>query len=95
MNYVKSNNPSLKYQRVTPSGRRYKGIRKFEFVAKTQFLYWKQFKVLPGVCFHIKFGPDQSVCTFVGYSSDKPIHVIKRQQLQNQRLHNMLPCKPQ
>ena len=62
MNYVKSNNPSLKYQRVAPSGRRYKGIRKFEFVAKTQFLYWKQFKVLPGVCYHIKFGPDQSTC---------------------------------
>ena len=32
MNNVKSNNPSLKYQRVTPSGRRDKGIRKFEFM---------------------------------------------------------------
>ena len=33
-NYVKSNNPILKY----PSGRRDKEIKKFEFVAKTQFL---------------------------------------------------------
>ena len=38
MNYVKSNNKSLKYQRVTTSGRGDKEIRKFEFVAKTQFL---------------------------------------------------------
>ena len=29
MNYVRSNNPSLKYLRVTPSGRRDIGIRKF------------------------------------------------------------------
>jgi len=38
MNYVKSNNKSLKYKRVTPSGRRNKWIKKFEFVAKTQIL---------------------------------------------------------
>ena len=45
MNYVKSNNLSLKYQRVTPSGRRDKGIRKFEFVAKTQILCSKVYFV--------------------------------------------------
>ena len=38
MNYVRSNNLSLKYQRCWPSGCKDIGIRKFEFVAKTQFL---------------------------------------------------------
>ena len=45
MNYVKSNNLSSKYQRVTPCGRRDKGIRKFEFVAKTQFLCSKVYLI--------------------------------------------------
>ena len=40
MNSVRSNNVSLKYQRPTPSGCKDIGIRKFEFVAKTQFLLW-------------------------------------------------------
>ena len=39
MNSDRSNNLSLKYQRFTPSDREGIGIRKFEFVAKTQFLY--------------------------------------------------------
>ena len=39
MNYVRLSNASLKYQRFTPSGCRNIGIRQFEFVAKTQFLY--------------------------------------------------------
>ena len=34
-----SNNLSLKYQICTPSNCKDKGIRKFEFVAKTQFLF--------------------------------------------------------
>ena len=38
MNYVRSNKLSLKYQRCLPSGSKDIGIRKFEFVAKTQFL---------------------------------------------------------
>ena len=38
MNYIRLNNLSLKYQRFTPSGCRDIDIRKFEFVAKTQFL---------------------------------------------------------
>ena len=38
MNSVRSNHLSLKYQRFTPSGYKDIGIRKFEFVAKTQFL---------------------------------------------------------
>ena len=38
MNYVRLSNPSLKYLRFTPSGCRDIGLRKFEFVAKTQFL---------------------------------------------------------
>ena len=38
MNSVRSNYLSLKYARFTPSGCKYKEIRKFEFVAKTQFL---------------------------------------------------------
>ena len=37
-NSVKSKNLSLKSQRFTPSGCKDKGIRKFEFMAKTQFL---------------------------------------------------------
>ena len=38
MNYVRSNNHSLKYQRLTSLGRRNIGIRLFQFVAKTQVL---------------------------------------------------------
>ena len=38
MNAVRSNNVSLKYQRPTPSGCKDIWIRKFECVAKTQFL---------------------------------------------------------
>jgi len=44
MNSVRSNNLSLKYQRFTPTGRKDLGIRKFEFVAKSQFLYFKKMK---------------------------------------------------
>ena len=40
MNSVRSNNVNLKYQRpITLFGCKDIGIRKFEFVAKTQFLY--------------------------------------------------------
>ena len=39
MNYVKSNSISLKYQGFPPSDSQDIGIRKFEFVVKTQFLY--------------------------------------------------------
>ena len=35
---TKSNNLNLKYLSFTPSGCKYEGIRKIEFVAKTQFL---------------------------------------------------------
>ena len=38
MNSDKSNNLSFKYQKFEPSGCKEIGIRKFEFVAKTQFL---------------------------------------------------------
>ena len=38
--------PSLNYQSVTTPGRRDKGIRKFEFVAKTQFLFIKVYNLL-------------------------------------------------
>ena len=41
MNCVKSNYLSLKYQSYTPSGCKDIWIRKFESVAKTQFLYYK------------------------------------------------------
>ena len=40
MNSVRSNYLSLKYQSYTPSGCKDIGIRKFESVAKTQFLYY-------------------------------------------------------
>ena len=39
MNSDRSNNLSLKYQRLETSGCKNIGVRKFEFVAKTQFLY--------------------------------------------------------
>ena len=39
MNYVGSNRLSLKYQGFPPSDYQDIGIRKFEFVAKTQFLF--------------------------------------------------------
>ena len=38
MNSVRPNNPSLKYQGFTSSDCKDIGIRKFEFVTKTQFL---------------------------------------------------------
>ena len=38
MNFVRSNNLSLKYQRFTPSGSKDKGIVKIELVSKIQFL---------------------------------------------------------
>ena len=38
MNSVRSNNLSLKYQRVIPPDWKDIGVRKFEFVVKTQFL---------------------------------------------------------
>ena len=37
-NFVRSKSVSLKYQRFTPSGGKNIGIRKSEFVPKTQFL---------------------------------------------------------
>ena len=40
VNYVGPNNLSLKYKRFTPSGYKDIEIRKFEFVTKTQFLWW-------------------------------------------------------
>ena len=43
MNSVRSNNVSLKYQRPTLSGCKDIGIGKFEFVAKTQFLFGSKF----------------------------------------------------
>ena len=51
MNSVRSNNVSLKYQRPTPSGCKDIWIRKFECVAKTQFLsdgkYHSQYGAVP------------------------------------------------
>ena len=38
MNHFRSNNDSLKYLRLTPSGCKDKVIVKLEFVAKTKFL---------------------------------------------------------
>ena len=45
MTYVRSNNISLKYQRLTTLGSKDIGIRKSEFVAKSQFL-WENLKNL-------------------------------------------------
>jgi len=39
IHFVRSINPSLKYQTFKTSGLKIKGIRKFDFVAKTQILY--------------------------------------------------------
>ena len=39
INSIRSNSPSLKYQRFSPSGCKDKGVRKYKYVAKTQFLY--------------------------------------------------------
>jgi len=46
MTCVRSKNISLKYQRFTTLDSKDIGIRKSEFVAKSQFLYdiWKQFE---------------------------------------------------
>ena len=45
MNSVRANSLSLKYHRFTASGCKDIEIRKFEFVAKTQFLWIKSNKV--------------------------------------------------
>jgi len=45
MHSARLNNPSLKYQRVTPPDCKEVGINQFEFVAKTQFL---------DVCFYLE-----------------------------------------
>ena len=45
MNSVRSKSLSLKYHRFTASGCKDIEIRKFEFVAKTQFLWIKSNKV--------------------------------------------------
>ena len=45
MHSARLNNPSLKYQMVTPPDCKEVGIKQFEFVAKTQFL---------DVCFYLE-----------------------------------------
>ena len=48
MNSVISTILSLKYQRFTPLGLKDIGIRKFDFVAKTQLLcFWFKFICIP------------------------------------------------
>ena len=59
MNYVRSNNVSLKYQRFTSSGYKVIGFTKIEFVAKSQFL-----------C-HLKFYIEISVHLDVPVKTDK------------------------
>ena len=44
--FIKSNNPSLKYQRFTASGCEDIGIRKFVLVEKAQLLYRVECKIL-------------------------------------------------
>ena len=46
LNYARSNSLSLKYQKFTSSGYKDIGIRNFEFVAQTQFLYFILISVL-------------------------------------------------
>ena len=43
---VRLNNQSLKYVWFTPLGGKYLGIRKVDFVAKTQFLFVKKIVLL-------------------------------------------------
>ena len=50
MNLILSNNLSLKHQRFTLSGCKDIKIRKFDFVAKTQFLNLR----LPSLKIHVK-----------------------------------------
>ena len=51
MNYVGSNNLSLKYQKFTLLGCNDIGFRKFKFVAKTQFFYIYVFTFLSSDAF--------------------------------------------
>ena len=46
MNYVRSNSLSLKYQGFPPSDSQDIGIRKFEFVTKSQFLCLTFYKIV-------------------------------------------------
>ena len=54
MNSVRSNNLSLKYQRFTPSDWKDIGIRKFDFVAKTQFIKIEDLNSSNDLIFHSK-----------------------------------------
>ena len=54
MNSVRSNNLSLKYQRFTPSDWKDIGIRKFDFVAKTQFIKIEDLNSSNDFIFHSK-----------------------------------------
>ena len=57
MTFVRSNNISLKYQRFTTLGSKDIGIRKSEFVAKSQFI-WESWKfvvsIWEGINFHCR-----------------------------------------
>jgi len=46
MNQLRLKNICLKYERFTPSGCSDRGLEKFEFVAKTQFLSMSDFDQL-------------------------------------------------
>ena len=54
MNSVRRKNLSLKYQRFTPSDGKSMGIRKLDFVTKTQFLYTSKYG-LPVSAFDKRF----------------------------------------
>ena len=53
MNSVRSNNLNFKYQTFTTSSCQYIEIRKFEFVAKTQFLCYSQILIVKDRLFQV------------------------------------------
>ena len=67
-NCLGSNNKSSKYQRFTPSGCRDIGVRKFQFVTKTHFLFFSAFflheklKQKLKKHFEIGFSANQNFC---------------------------------
>ena len=67
MNSVKLNNVSLNYQRPTSSRCKDIGIRKFEFVAKTQFL--RGFKTVRSQIKNTKISPSRMIAKLWNYGT--------------------------
>ena len=92
MNSVRLNNPSLKYQRFTSTGCRDIGIRKFEFVAKTQILWMIKLPIrLSWILFFIPPSPQLPTSLgeyskLVGFTLRRIYYILYNDELQTEYL---------